>query len=112
MNRLIVGGMGRLSLADGILQSQNSAVCDEIMAASTSDSSTMTDKTILVYDPKPLAYKAVRVWLSDGSRMLGMWTGTKWWSLQGEIRPVRWELEERKKKKTDKLRKVIAKKFA
>jgi hypothetical protein len=82
------------------------------MAAFNSDSSTMTGKTISVYDPKPIAYKAVRVWLSDGSRTLGMWTGTKWWSLQGEIKPVRWELEERKKKKTDKLRKTIAKQFA
>jgi hypothetical protein len=67
-----------------------------------------TYKTTAVYDPKPMAYKALRLWLSDGSRMLGMWTGVKWWSTKGEIRPVRWELEERKKKKTDKLRKVIA----
>ena len=73
---------------------------------------TMSGKAISVYDPKPMAYRAVRVWLSDGSRILGMWTGTKWWSLQGEIKPVRWQLEERKKKKTDKLRKVISKKFA
>jgi hypothetical protein len=71
----------------------------------------MTGKTISVYDPKPMAYKAVRVYLSDGSRMFGMWTGTKWWSLRGEITPVRWELEERKKKKTDKLRKTLARKF-
>jgi hypothetical protein len=55
----------------------------------------MTSKTTAVYDPKPMAYKAVRVWLSDGSRMLGMWTGVKWWSTKGEIKPVRWELEER-----------------
>jgi hypothetical protein len=27
---------------------------------------------------------------------------------KGEIQPVKWELEERKKKKTDKLRKAIA----
>jgi len=59
-----------------------------------------------VYDPKPIAYKAVRVWLSDGKRMLGMWTGTKWWSADGEIQPVKWELEERRKK-TDKLRKSL-----
>ena len=72
----------------------------------------MTGRAISVYDPKPMAYKAVRVWLADGSRMLGMWTGTKWWSLRGEISPVRWELEERKKKKTDKLRKTIPKKLA
>ena len=39
--------------------------------------------------------------------MLGMWTGAKWWSSKGEIKPVKWELEERKKKKTDKLRKAI-----
>ena len=50
-----------------------------------------------VYDPKPVAYKAVRVWLSDGSRMLAIWTGVKWWSTKGEIQPVKWELEERKK---------------
>ena len=48
-------------------------------------------------------YKAVRVWLSDGSKMLGMWTGTKWWSTKGQINPVKWELEARKKKKTEKL---------
>lgn len=63
--------------------------------------------TQAVTDPKPRPYKAVRVWLSDGSRMLGMWTGTKWWSLRGEIDPVRWELEERKKKKTKKLKKTL-----
>ena len=69
--------------------------------------SNMTSKATAVYDPKPIAYKAVRVWLSDGSRMLGIWTGAKWWSTKGEINPVKWELEERKKK-TDKLRKAIA----
>ena len=66
--------------------------------------SKMTSK--VVYDPKPVAYKAVRVWLSNGRRMLGIWTGTKWWSVEGEIKPVKWELEERRKK-TDKLRKAI-----
>jgi hypothetical protein len=60
-----------------------------------------------IYDPKPPAYKAVHVWLSDGSRMLGIWTGIKWRSTKGEIRPVKWELEKRRKKKTDKLRKAI-----
>jgi hypothetical protein len=39
--------------------------------------------------------------------MLGMWTGVKWWSTKGEIKPVKWELEDRKKKKTEKLRKAI-----
>ncbi|MGB8464519.1 MAG: hypothetical protein WCE49_06215 [Terrimicrobiaceae bacterium] len=66
--------------------------------------SKMTSK--VVYDPKPVAYKAVRVWLSNGKRMLGIWTGTKWWSTEGEIEPVKWELEERRKK-THKLRKAI-----
>jgi hypothetical protein len=66
-----------------------------------------SNTTVAVYDPKPVAYKAVRVWLSDGSRMLGMWTGVKWWSTKGEIKPIKWELEERKKKK--KLRKAIGK---
>jgi hypothetical protein len=56
-----------------------------------------------VDDPKPKPLKAVRVWLSDGSRFLAMWTGTKWWSSKGELAPVKWELEERKKK-TKKLR--------
>ena len=37
-----------------------------------------------------------------------MWTGTKWWSMEGEIEPVKWELGERRKK-TDKLRKGFAK---
>jgi hypothetical protein len=72
-------------------------------AGSSSKTASMANA---VYDPKPTAYKAVRVWLSDGSRMLGIWTGTKWWSTKGEIKPVKWELEERKKK-TDKLRKAI-----
>jgi hypothetical protein len=66
--------------------------------------SKMTSK--VVYDPKPRAYKAVRVWLSNGRRLLGIWTGAKWWSVEGEIEPVKWELEERRKK-TDKLRKAI-----
>ena len=70
------------------------------------DSDRMTPKATVVYDPKPVAYKSVRVWLPDGRRMLGIWTGTKWWSMEGEIRPVRWELEERRKK-TDKLRNAI-----
>jgi hypothetical protein len=56
-----------------------------------------------VDDPKPKLRKAVRVWLSDGSRFVAMWTGTKWWSSKGELAPVKWELEERKKK-TKKLR--------
>jgi hypothetical protein len=108
----IVGAMGQISLAAALLQRQNLALREQIMAASISGLMTMNGKATSVYDPKPMAYKAVRVWLSDGSRMLGIWTGAKWWSLQGEIKPVRWELEERKKKKTDKLRKVIPKKFA
>ena len=70
-------------------------------------SSKMTFKRAAVYDPKPIACQAVRVWLSDGGRMLGIWTGTKWWSTKGEIQPIKWELEERKRK-TDKLRKAIA----
>jgi hypothetical protein len=40
--------------------------------------------------------------------MLGIWIGTKWRSTKGEIKAVKWELDERKKKKkTDKLRKAI-----
>lgn len=111
-NGPIGGGTGQISLAAAIMQSQNFPFREQIMAASISGLLIMTGKATSVYDPKPMAYKAVRVWLSDGSRMLGMWTGTKWWSLQGEIKPVRWELEERKKKKTDKLRKIIPKGFA
>jgi hypothetical protein len=49
-------------------------------------------------DVKPVPHRAVRVWLADGSRMLGMWTGEKWWSVKGEINPVNWELEERPKR--------------
>jgi hypothetical protein len=49
-------------------------------------------------DIKPVPHKAVRVWLADGTRMLGMWTGERWWSNKGEIQPVRWELEVRRKK--------------
>ena len=44
--------------------------------------------------------------LADGSRILGMWTGEKWWSVKGEINPVNWELEERPKK-TKKLEKAL-----
>ena len=72
------------------------------------DAGNISSKDTAGYDPKPTAYKAVRVWLSDGSRMLGIWTGTRWWSTKGEIKPVKWELEERKKK-TGKLRKAIPK---
>jgi hypothetical protein len=57
-------------------------------------------------DVKPVPRKAVRVWLSDGTRMLAMWTGDRWWSTKGEITPVKWELEERRKK-TKKLRKAL-----
>ena len=38
--------------------------------------------------------------------MLGMWTGERWWSVKGEINPVKWELEERAKK-TKKLEKTF-----
>jgi hypothetical protein len=92
------GGMSQISLATPTVQGKNFGLREQIMAIPTSGSMTMSGKAISVYDPKPMAYKAVRVWLSDGSRILGMWTGTKWWNLQGEIKPVRWELEERKKK--------------
>ena len=47
---------------------------------------------------KPPIFKAVRVWLDNGERVHGMWTGAKWWSTQGEIVPAKWELEERPKK--------------
>jgi hypothetical protein len=57
-------------------------------------------------DVRPVPYRAVRVWLSDGSRVLGMWTGEKWWSINGEISPVSWELQERVKK-TKKLEKAL-----
>ncbi len=60
-------------------------------------------------DEKPAPYKAVRVWLPNGTRTLGMWTGSRWWSTKGEIDPVRWELEVRKKKKTQKLLKKLPK---
>ena len=58
--------------------------------------------------PKPIQYVAVRVWLEDGTRTLGMWTGARWWSTKGEINPVRWELEVRRKK-TEKLLKKLPK---
>ena len=60
-------------------------------------------------DIRPVPQRAVRVWLADGTRMLGMWTGERWWSAKGEITPARWELEERKKKKTKKLQKALRK---
>jgi hypothetical protein len=43
--------------------------------------------------PKPVAYKVVRVY----HRRSCMWT-KKWSSMVGEIRPVRWETEERRKR--------------
>jgi hypothetical protein len=58
---------------------------------------------------KPVPCKAVRVWLPNGTRTLGMWTGSRWWSTKGEINPVKWELEARKKKKTEKLLKRLPK---
>ncbi|MGA7902880.1 MAG: hypothetical protein WCA06_09615 [Terrimicrobiaceae bacterium] len=57
-------------------------------------------------DVKPIPHRAVRVWLANGTRMLGMWTGERWWSVKGEITPVKWELEERVKK-TKKLEKTF-----
>ena len=50
----------------------------------------MKDKRAPQYhDIKPIPRVAVRVWLADGIRMLGMWTGTRWWSTKGEIHPVK-----------------------
>ena len=59
-------------------------------------------------DVKPIPRVAVRVWLADGTRILGMWTGARWWSTKGEIHPVKWELEVREKK-TEKLLKKLPK---
>jgi hypothetical protein len=59
-------------------------------------------------DLKPVPYKAVRVWLADGTRLLGMWTGERWWSKNGEITPARWKPAKRKKK-TKKLQKALRK---
>ena len=70
----------------------------------------MDSDSVMKYDDvRPVPYRAVRVWLADGTRMLGMWTGERWWSVKGEITPARWELEERKKKKTKKLQKALRK---
>lgn len=30
--------------------------------------------------------------------MHAMWTGDLWWSVEGEVSPIKWELEERPKK--------------
>lgn len=49
-------------------------------------------------DEKPELRKAVRVWLESGTRMHAMWMGDRWWSIEGEVSPVKWELEERPKK--------------
>jgi hypothetical protein len=57
-------------------------------------------------DVRPIPRVAVRVWFADGTRTLGMWTGSRWWSSKGEIHPVKWELEVREKK-TKKLRKKL-----
>jgi hypothetical protein len=50
--------------------------------------------------------RLVRVWLADGTKMLAMWTGERWWNTKGEITPARWALEERKRK-TKELRKAL-----
>jgi len=55
---------------------------------------------------KPELRKAVRIWLENGTRMHAMWMGDKWWSIEGEISPVKWELEERPKK-TKKISEVL-----
>jgi hypothetical protein len=49
-------------------------------------------------DVCPIPRVAVRVWLADGTRTIGMWTRSRWWSSKGEIHPVRWELEVREKR--------------
>jgi hypothetical protein len=115
---MITSGLGRSSSHGEWAQTEPNRPCARLdgerkiqkpgvkMETFKFDSDRMTPKATVVYDPKPVAYKAVRVWLTDGSRMWGMWTGTKWWSTKGEIEPVKWELEERKKK-THKLRKAI-----
>ena len=59
-------------------------------------------------DVKPVPYRAVRVWLADGTKLLGMWTGERWWSENGEITPARWKPAKRKKK-TKKLQKALRK---
>ncbi len=55
---------------------------------------------------KPELYKAVRVWLEDGSRTHGMWTGSNWWCVKSEISRVKWELKKRSKK-TKKISKTL-----
>jgi hypothetical protein len=57
-------------------------------------------------DVKPVPNQAVRVWLFDGTTVRGMWTGIRWWSVKGEVKPVKRELEVRKKK-TEKLLKKL-----
>jgi hypothetical protein len=48
----------------------------------------MDSDSVMKYDDvRPVPYRAVRVWLADGTRMLGMWTGERWWSVKGEITP-------------------------
>ena len=59
-------------------------------------------------DAHPIPRAAVRVRLADGTRMIGMWTGSRWWSTEGEIKPVKWELEVIEKK-TKKLLKRLRK---
>jgi hypothetical protein len=58
------------------------------------------------HDVKPIPYKAVHVWLPNGTRTLGMWTDSRWWSTKGEVHPVEGELEVRKNK-TKKLLKSL-----
>ena len=59
-------------------------------------------------DPSQFSMWPSRVWLENGIRMIGMWTGERWWSTEGEIHPVRWELRVREKK-TQKLLKQLPK---
>lgn len=55
----------------------------------------MSEKETAPDGTKPETLKAVRVWLEDGSRVHGMWTGSCWWSTKGEVFPIKWELKER-----------------
>lgn len=39
----------------------------------------------------PERYARVLLHLPDGTQVLGVWTGDKWWADQREVHPARWE---------------------
>jgi hypothetical protein len=50
-------------------------------------------------DSKPKELAIVYAMLADGTTQKAVWTGSRWWSVEGEIEPVRWRRHEDKSNK-------------